>query len=165
MWTYRYKLSAPESLYNSISEFLASDSGSTDKPLSTEDPWADSGTPTASGKSETTPPTESSLKVVSETDFSTVVSKNGQLYEIPKPSNKQAQYTPVSKYSPKHYQRGKIQVWDFISDQNLDFLTGNVVKYVCRAGLKDYESELDDLLKAKAYIEKKIAQVSEGRNR
>lgn len=71
----------------------------------------------------------------------------------------------MSKYSPVHYQRGKIQVWDFISDQNLDFLTGNVVKYVCRAGLKDYESELDDLLKAKAYIEKKIAQVSEGRNR
>ena len=71
----------------------------------------------------------------------------------------------MSKYSPSHYQRGKIQVWDFISDQNLDFLTGNVVKYVCRAGLKDYESELDDLLKAKAYIEKKIAQVSECRNR
>ena len=71
----------------------------------------------------------------------------------------------MSKYSPAHYQRGKIQVWDFISDQNLDFLTGNVVKYVCRAGLKDYESELDDLLKAKAYIEKKIAQVSEGHNR
>ncbi len=70
----------------------------------------------------------------------------------------------MSKYSPAHYQRGKIQVWDFISDQNLDFLTGNVVKYVCRAGLKDYESELDDLLKAKAYIEKKIAQVSAGRN-
>jgi len=134
MWTYRYKLSAPESLYNSINEFLESDSGSTDKPLSTEDPWADSGTPTASGKSETTPPTKSSSK-------------------------------DVSKYSPAHYQRGKIQVWDFISDQNLDFLTGNVVKYVCRAGLKDYESELDDLLKAKAYIEKKIAQVSEGHNR
>jgi hypothetical protein len=134
MWTYRYKLSAPESLYNSISEFLASDSGSTDKPLSTEDPWADSGTPIPSGKSETTQPTKSSSK-------------------------------DVSKYSPAHYQRGKIQVWDFISDQNLDFLTGNVVKYVCRAGLKDYESELDDLLKAKAYIEKKIAQVSAGRNR
>jgi hypothetical protein len=134
MWTYRYKLSAPESLYNSISEFLASDCGSTDKPSTVGDPWAESGTPTASGKSEPTQPTKSSSK-------------------------------DVSKYSPAHYQRGKIQVWDFISDQNLDFLTGNVVKYVCRAGLKDYESELDDLLKAKAYIEKKIAQVSEGRNR
>jgi hypothetical protein len=134
MWTYSFKLSAPESLYKSINEFLDLDSGLTDKPSSTEDPWADSGTPTASGKFETTQPTKSSSKV-------------------------------VSKYSPAHYQRGKIQVWDFISDQNLDFLTGNVVKYVCRAGLKDYESELDDLLKAKAYIEKKIAQVSEGRNR
>jgi hypothetical protein len=134
MWTSCYKVFVPEYSYSSIKEFLESDSGSTDKPLSTEDPWADSGTPTASGKSETTPPTESSSKV-------------------------------VSKYNPAHYQRGKIQVWDFISDQNLDFLTGNVVKYVCRAGLKDYESELDDLLKAKAYIEKKIAQVSAGRNR
>ena len=134
MWTSCYKVFVPEYSYSSIKEFLESDSGSTDKPLSTEDPWADSGTPTASGKSETTPPTKSSSK-------------------------------DVSKYSPAHYQRGKIQVWDFISDQNLDFLTGNVVKYVCRAGLKDYESELDDLLKAKAYIEKKIAQVSAGRNR
>ena len=164
MWTSCYKVFVPEYSYSSIKEFLESDSGSTDKPSSAEDPWEDSGTPTASGKSETTQPTKNSSKVVSETNFSTVVSKNGQLYEIPKPSNKQAQYTPVSKYSPSHYQRGQIQVWDFISDQNLDFLTGNVVKYVCRAGLKDYESELDDLLKAKAYIEKKIAQVSAGRN-
>jgi hypothetical protein len=134
MWTYRYNISAPPSHYKSIKEFLESDCGLTDKQWSTEDPWADSGTSTASGESETTQPTKSSSK-------------------------------DVSKYSPSHYQRGKIQVWDFISDQNLDFLTGNVVKYVCRAGLKDYESELDDLLKAKAYIEKKIAQVSEGRNR
>ena len=134
MWTYRYKLSAPESLYSSISEFLDSDSGSTDKPSTVEDPWAESGTPTPSGKSEPTQPTKSS-------------------------SN------PVTKYSPSHYQRGKVQVWDFISDQNLDYLSGNIIKYVCRAGHKDYESELDDLLKAKAYLEKKIAQVSEGRNR
>ena len=62
----------------------------------------------------------------------------------------------MNKFSPKHYQRGKIQVWDFIADQNLDFFLGNVVKYVCRAGHKDQEGELDDLLKAKAYIDKKI---------
>jgi hypothetical protein len=134
MLTSCYKVFVPEYSYSSIKEFLESDSGSIDKPSTVEDPWANSGTPTASGKSETTQPTKSSSKT-------------------------------VSKYSPAHYQRGKIQVWDFISDQKLDFLTGNVVKYVCRAGLKDYESELDDLLKAKAYIEKKIAQVSEGRNR
>jgi len=63
----------------------------------------------------------------------------------------------MNKFSPSHYQRGKIQVWDFIADQELDFFTGNVVKYVCRAGHKDQEGELDDLKKAKVYIDKKIA--------
>jgi len=134
MWTYYFEAQEPQSVYKSVREFLDSDCGSTDKPSTVEDPWAESGTPTPSGKSEPTQPTKSS-------------------------SN------PVTKYFPSHYQRGKVQVWDFISDQKLDFLCGNVVKYVCRAGHKDYESELDDLLKAKAYIEKKIAQVSEGRNR
>lgn len=71
----------------------------------------------------------------------------------------------MSKYSPEHYQRGSIQVWDFITDQKLDFLLGNVVKYVCRAGHKKYEEEIDDLLKAKMYIEKAIALSSATRNR
>ena len=62
----------------------------------------------------------------------------------------------VEKYDPTHYQRGKIQVWDFIADQQLDFFKGNVVKYVCRAGSKSGESELDDLTKAKVSVEKAI---------
>jgi hypothetical protein len=71
----------------------------------------------------------------------------------------------MSKYSPIHYQRGSIQVWDFIADQKLDYFLGNVIKYVCRAGHKQYEEELDDLLKAQAYIDKKIALISNSRNR
>lgn len=71
----------------------------------------------------------------------------------------------MSKYDPAHYQRGSIQVWDFIADQRLDFFLGNVVKYVCRAGHKAHEEELDDLLKAKAYIDKKISLVQYNRNR
>ena len=63
---------------------------------------------------------------------------------------------PEDKYDPQHYQRGKIQVWDFVADQKLDFFKGNVVKYVCRAGTKSGESELDDLMKAKVYVEKAI---------
>ena len=59
---------------------------------------------------------------------------------------------------PAHYQRGKIQVWDFIADQGLDFFTGNVVKYVCRAGYKD--DKVQDLKKAKAYIDKLIVLCS-----
>lgn len=61
-----------------------------------------------------------------------------------------------NKYDPAHYQQGSIQVWDFIVDQELDFLLGNVVKYVCRAGAKDGESRLDDLTKAAIYIKKAI---------
>ena len=61
-----------------------------------------------------------------------------------------------SKQNPDHYQMGSIQVWDFIIDQDLDFVLGNVVKYVCRAGTKPGESRMDDLLKAQAYINKAI---------
>ena len=67
-----------------------------------------------------------------------------------------------SKTNPKHYQHGRIQVWDFIVDQQLDFLAGNVVKYLCRAGRKDKESELDDWLKVKAYVDRKIEALTDG---
>lgn len=120
--------------YEALKEFLESDSGLTDKPLSTEDPWEDSGTSTASGESETTQNTKNSSPT-------------------------------MTKYDPTHYKRGSIQVWDFIVDQQLDYLAGNVVKYVCRAGHKNYESELDDWLKVKAYVERKIKQLSYERNR
>jgi hypothetical protein len=53
---------APEYHYKSIKEFLESACGSTDKRSSIADPWEGSGTPTASGASEPTQPTESSSK-------------------------------------------------------------------------------------------------------
>ena len=62
----------------------------------------------------------------------------------------------MSKYSPNHYQQGSIEVWDFIVDQQLGYLEGNIVKYISRAGKKDNESRLDDLLKAQAYIHKAV---------
>lgn len=71
----------------------------------------------------------------------------------------------MSKYAPDHYKRGSIEVWDFIADQKLDYFLGNVIKYVCRAGHKQYEEEIDDLLKAKAYIDRKIQTASASRNR
>ena len=62
----------------------------------------------------------------------------------------------MSKFSPNHYQQGSIEVWDFIVDQQLGYLEGNIVKYISRAGKKDNESRLDDLLKAQAYIHKAV---------
>jgi hypothetical protein len=62
----------------------------------------------------------------------------------------------MSKTSPDHYQQGSIEVWDFIVDQQLGYLEGNIVKYISRAGKKEGERKLDDLLKAQAYIHKAV---------
>lgn len=58
---------------------------------------------------------------------------------------------------PSHYTYGKIEVIDYIEDKNLDFLLGNVVKYVSRAGHKD--DMLQDLKKAAWYLNRKIKQL------
>jgi hypothetical protein len=70
-----------------------------------------------------------------------------------------------TKHSPAHYKRGNYEVWDYIADQQLDYFAGNCIKYICRAGHKSYESELDDWLKVKAYVEKKISLLQHSRNR
>tara|TARA_R110000823_G_C15903321_1_gene497133 strand:- start:1078 stop:1293 length:216 start_codon:yes stop_codon:yes gene_type:complete len=60
--------------------------------------------------------------------------------------------------SPKHYTKGKIEVWDFIIDQQMDFLSANVIKYICRHKLKG--KPLEDLSKARAYLDKLITEQS-----
>ncbi|HEY4269501.1 MAG TPA: DUF3310 domain-containing protein [Galbitalea sp.] len=48
-----------------------------------------------------------------------------------------------------------IQAIDII--ENMNFCRGNAIKYLWRAGSKD--NELDDLYKAKWYVEREIARV------
>ena len=55
---------------------------------------------------------------------------------------------------PSYYQRGTINVWDFIRDQGLNFHLGNAIKYICRAGHKD--SKIQDLEKAIHYLENEL---------
>ena len=55
---------------------------------------------------------------------------------------------------PTYYRRGRIQVWDFIRDQGLNFHLGNAIKYICRAGHKD--SKIDDLRKAIHYLQNEL---------
>ena len=55
---------------------------------------------------------------------------------------------------PAYYQRGTINVWDFIRDQGLNFHLGNAIKYVCRAGHK--HSKIEDLEKAIHYLENEL---------
>lgn len=61
---------------------------------------------------------------------------------------------PVNR--PSHYTSGKIEVIDFIEDQQLGYHLGNVVKYVARAGKKDPSKEVQDLEKARWYLDRLI---------
>ena len=65
------------------------------------------------------------------------------------------------KTKPAHYQPGTGDVIDLCQKYNLSFTLGNVVKYVARAGKKQGESELTDLLKAREYLDREIAFVQE----
>lgn len=65
-------------------------------------------------------------------------------------------YNPIK---PSHYQAGEFDVIAFCFKHNLDFATGNIIKYVTRAGKKDKDKTLEDLLKAKEYLERKIEWV------
>jgi len=56
---------------------------------------------------------------------------------------------------PKRYNKvGALECWDVITDQKMDFLEGNVMKYLWRHKDKNGKA---DLKKAKEYLEKMIA--------
>ena len=57
-------------------------------------------------------------------------------------------------YGPHYYNRGKIEVWDFIRAQGLPYHLGNAVKYICRTGYKD--DPIADLKKAIHYLENEL---------
>ena len=86
-------------------------------------------------------------------------------------SNKETVYVPTAEYMakmygniehdavnhPSHYTRGKIEVIDFIEDQQLPYHLGNVIKYIARAGYKG--DKLEDLKKARWYLDRYINEV------
>lgn len=55
---------------------------------------------------------------------------------------------------PAHYNKGKIEVIEFIEDQRLWFHLGNAVKYIARSAHKG--KPVEDLRKAIWYIEREI---------
>lgn len=61
---------------------------------------------------------------------------------------------------PSHYNSGKIEVIDFIEDQDLNFSRGNALKYLCRAGKKESSKEVEDLQKAAWYINREIERLT-----
>jgi Protein of unknwon function (DUF3310) len=65
--------------------------------------------------------------------------------------------TPEDPVNPAHYQGD--YVMRVIEDFHLDFLKGTVVKYLLRAGSKNQSPELQDLKKARWYLDRKIASM------
>ena len=60
---------------------------------------------------------------------------------------------------PAHYNAGKIEVIDAIEDWGLDFIEGNVVKYITRS--KHKGNTLGDLRKARWYLDYRIAKLND----
>lgn len=60
---------------------------------------------------------------------------------------------------PSHYITGRFKVIDIIEEFGLGFHLGNSVKYVLRAGKKDGSDFLEDLKKARWYLDRKISQM------
>ena len=90
--------------------------------------------------------TDKELKAMTDNEFL-------DLIEHDKPANNDA------INHPSYYTDGQIEVSDFIADKNLNFFRGNVVKYVARAGKKNAETEVEDLQKARWYIDREIERL------
>jgi len=57
--------------------------------------------------------------------------------------------------NPSHYRQGTIETIEYILDQSMDYLEGNVIKYISRY---KYKNGLEDLEKAKWYLDKLIEE-------
>lgn len=66
-------------------------------------------------------------------------------------------FDPVNR--PAHYADGNIEVIDFIEDKKLGFCLGNAIKYIARAGKKDKDKEVEDILKARWYLNRYLKQL------
>lgn len=57
---------------------------------------------------------------------------------------------------PSHYKIGGIETIDFIEAKGLGYHLGNVVKYITRAGHKGTSNGMEDLQKARWYLDRAI---------
>lgn len=88
--------------------------------------------------------------------MASAVTSNTSIMETPDP--------PMPKFQPKddpvnhptHYTDGGIETIDFIEAKRLGYHLGNVVKYICRAGKKGTNMGLQDLQKARWYLDRAI---------
>lgn len=94
-------------------------------------------------------PKKKEVQTIGEEVMQTIAEKITQTFAEPKKED-------VINH-PSHYTRGKIEVIDFIEDQQLPYHLGNVIKYIARAGYKG--DKLEDLKKARWYLDRYINEV------
>jgi hypothetical protein len=69
----------------------------------------------------------------------------------------------MTRSTQTHYDNGKdYDLIDVISDYELNFNRGNIIKYVCRAGKKG--SEVEDLEKAMDYLRRELWIIRDKQN-
>lgn len=88
------------------------------------------------------------------------ISKMHYSYPTEKTVDKDPLPSGYSKTKPEYY-KNKTEVWDFIIEYDLCFLSGNVIKYLTRYKKKN---GIEDLLKARVYLDKLI-QLKTGDNK
>ena len=101
-------------------------------------------------------------------DYITVIFDNDTIWDYPIPLalefivEETPEKTQIS--APNYYgdKDSPYEVIKVINAWDLDFSLGNVVKYIARAGKKQNNTELSDLLKAKDYLENKINLIKNG---
>lgn len=64
--------------------------------------------------------------------------------------------TPDLVNNPPHYTDGGVDTLTYIEAKDLNYRLGNVVKYVSRAGKKVSSDPLQDLMKARFYLQREI---------
>lgn len=64
--------------------------------------------------------------------------------------------TEQIKKPERYNKRGKLECWDVILDQEMNFLEGNIIKYLWRYKEKN---GVEDLKKARVYLDKLISEV------
>jgi len=62
---------------------------------------------------------------------------------------------------PKHYRPGTYEAINVINAWELGFALGNALKYICRAGRKDPNTQVQDLEKAIFYLKHEIKTIKD----
>lgn len=57
-----------------------------------------------------------------------------------------------TEYHPDYYQTENMEPWDIIKEFQLNYWTGTAVSYLCRAGKKPGEPEINDIRKAYTFL-------------